>query len=683
MGKVVEKKKKKGRPSLLDLQKRNLREQQLQQQQLHKRNPNSNTNLTNPNPNPNSDSHRRLTRRNPNPDGIAERNNGEEEDDEDSIGNRREKKLKLFLRLPRGGSDFGSDSNGSADFGPGSNVWDKAERQNSGGKATDPPLEVLLDSGPTTPLPDKKLLVFILDRLQKKDTYGVFSEQVDPKELPDYHEIIEHPMDFSTVRMKVSSGAYATLEQFEKDVFLICSNAMRYNAPDTIYFRQARSIQELARKDFENLRQDSEDNEPELKPPVRRGRPPGKTSFKRLVGRLSLERAGSDFSSDATLATAGDNAGWCNSTHDQLRKAHDKAGITDASIRNSHGTRNGSLLKGLSKVGSKQFVFDENRRSTYKQPHQSVSGHEPTVLTTFDREKKQLISVGLHMELSYARSLARFAANLGPVAWKIASKKIEKVLPTGLKFGPGWVGENESQRLQLPLPSSSLSQLPTPSQSSSQPRVSPCITIPCESGSKGEKLSDTQEPSNNSSLDGSSRTPPSTNKSSDTTEGSETIKGTNYETRFSLLNGSGGIRSNPHIHLNQSPAIHSTVNNGFKFNSEFEFNLPSRVGNLVRSAGGVGNFSSEASTSSRMNDNVPSRNNIFIHSSMPANRLEAEGTKLLGSSNSINPGSSLPESGHKKLDSVPPDLNVRFQSPGSPVSGVLVDSQQPDLALQL
>lgn len=28
----------------------------------------------------------------------------------------------------------------------------------------------------------------------------------------------------------------------QEDVFLICSNAMQYNAPDTIYFRQVNSV---------------------------------------------------------------------------------------------------------------------------------------------------------------------------------------------------------------------------------------------------------------------------------------------------------------------------------------------------------------------------------------------------------------------------------------------------------
>lgn len=34
-------------------------------------------------------------------------------------------------------------------------------------------------------------------------------------QLPDYHEIIENPMDFETVRKKLDGGAYTNLELFE------------------------------------------------------------------------------------------------------------------------------------------------------------------------------------------------------------------------------------------------------------------------------------------------------------------------------------------------------------------------------------------------------------------------------------------------------------------------------------
>lgn len=56
--------------------------------------------------------------------------------------------------------------------------------------------------------------------------------------------------------------------------------------------------------------------------------------------------------------------------------------------------------------------------------------------------------VGLKTEYGYARSLARYAANLGPVAWRFANRRIDTVLPTGTEFGPGWVGENPEASLQ-------------------------------------------------------------------------------------------------------------------------------------------------------------------------------------------------------------------------------------------
>ena len=34
-------------------------------------------------------------------------------------------------------------------------------------------------------------------------------------QLPDYHEMIEHPMDFSTIREKLLNDSYSTLEDFE------------------------------------------------------------------------------------------------------------------------------------------------------------------------------------------------------------------------------------------------------------------------------------------------------------------------------------------------------------------------------------------------------------------------------------------------------------------------------------
>lgn len=53
------------------------------------------------------------------------------------------------------------------------------------------------------------------------------------------------------------------------------------------------------------------------------------------------------------------------------------------------------------KHGKKQFVLDENRRKTYTQSHQSVGGREPSVLTTFDAERKQLLAVRITLMLNF------------------------------------------------------------------------------------------------------------------------------------------------------------------------------------------------------------------------------------------------------------------------------------------
>ncbi|KAL5856255.1 hypothetical protein ACOSQ4_006057 [Xanthoceras sorbifolium] len=779
MGKVVEtkKKKKKGRPSLLDLQKRTLKEQQEHQQQHQlKNNNNSKTKAksNNSTPAPNSASNhkaataaaplRRSTRRNPNPsperDGEGDGDEDEEEEEEEEEGSRREKKLKLVLKLQK--SSLNSDSNNDAQsdsdenaesghrkrkinaIGGGSGDYQQGEKSISGTKPTNNNQGAAqLESGPSTPLPDKKLLLFILDRLQKKDTYGVFSEPVDPEELPDYREIIEHPMDFGTAKKKLNNGAYANLEEFEKDVFLICTNAMQYNAPDTIYFRQARSIHELAKKNFENLRQDSDDNEPEPKV-VRRGRPPTK-NFKKPPGRPSLERAHAEFSSDATLATGAENA--IRTSHDSRKGPlhSDKSGYADSSGR-LHGSRNDvlagswvenryerndevSMSKGYSiKHGKKQFVPDENRRNTYWQSQQSASGREPSVLTTFDAERKQLMAVGLHSDHGYTRSLARFAANVGPVAWRIASRRIERCLPPTVKFGPGWVGENDvvPQRplLQSSTPVGQLSSLQAFSLlenlcSDATPSTVELKEDKLTEKSEGETSSEKHLPSTHSALDDRLKKPVptsainssslsfATSSSEPCTENAKAVEGFNSHSGFNIQNTSkGAVKARPPFQSHQSSVIHPGMNG---FNGTYGFNLPGKMGKLIEAAKSAG-FSF---AQSQVLDAV-SRTNTNFAQPVTSNSLHSEDPKLADNSNTINPGRSMPVSEREasaaasilrhhppswqglspqakpdpklspqqKPDSVPPDLNVRFQSPGSPSSS-RVDTTQPDLALQL
>ncbi|XP_011041214.1 PREDICTED: uncharacterized protein LOC105137233 [Populus euphratica] len=685
------KKKKKGRPSLLELKKRSLRQQQQQQESPnYLENPNSlNSNPVLPN--------RRSTRRSSNsyaPEWIDGDDDDEEDDEDDE---RKEKKHKLLRGLNsqknnNQNSNTLAPSNSESNAGGGNHEEEtrrhkiSAVRLGSGDldekvlKGTDTLHGSSVEPGPTTPLPDKKLLVFILDRLQKKDTYGVFSEPVDPEELPDYFDIIENPMDFSTARKKLDEGAYTNLEQFEKDVLLICSNAMQYNSADTIYYRQARTMQEIAKKDFENLRQDSDDSEPQPKV-VRRGRPPGSGKLKNALERSPVDRVGPEASSDATLATGGDNNSLSNG-YNLRRSSSYKYQPADSLVRASHGSHNNenhstwlsewenefpaSVVKAVIKYGKKPFVLDENKRDTYKHP---LDSHEPSVLMTFDGELKQLMAVGLSSEHGYARSLARYAADLGPVVWRIASKKIESVLPTGFEFGPGWVGENKTM----------------------------------------EKHEVLNSPISDNHL---SRFQPATSSSRDATwtkeDMLEIVGGLNSKNELTTLNSAtGGTKSLPTVSIQQKPMIHPDMNG---FSVGFGYNSSSQMG-MARPVAPTGKFSLEKLhrvVPSQMFGAVPPSNSTFI--SMPGNNVnsnkampsETSGGLLrsgisaaLGSSSDSHTLRNAEFGGksswqgflpHHQQGTVPfpPDLNVGFMAPGSPTSSVPIGSpRQPDLVLQL
>lgn len=340
--------------------------------------------------------------------------------------------------------------------------------------------------------------------------------------------------------------------------------------------------------------------------------------------------------------------------------------------------------------------------------------------------------IGVLVEHGYARSLARFAANLGPVAWKIAAKKIERSLPSGVKFGPGWVGENDvTQQRTLLFPLQSPGQTSV-SQLVSAPANSSSVTTSHAVDPKVDKLSEKPEgdlsdknvpftttttaaaaaanttstsdghPSKSLPLSAStSSAPPPANRSPEPiTVKAESIEGLKPHAGFNMLNSSsiGGIRPRSPFPI-QGPILHPGMNG---FNG---FNLAAQMGKLTGSARPAGYNIQSPQILNRTSSNT-------LH---PANSINLEETKFSENRSTINPGSLLPNSRNEasalppppgyhprpswqglspqprpdsglspqqKPDSVPPDLNVRFQSPGSPSSS-RVDSTQPDLALQL
>jgi hypothetical protein len=71
----------------------------------------------------------------------------------------------------------------------------------------------------------------LLQRLMKHKHGWVFNEPVNAKALGlhDYHDIIKHPMDFGTIKARLSQNFYKSAREFAEDVRLTFQNAMTYN----------------------------------------------------------------------------------------------------------------------------------------------------------------------------------------------------------------------------------------------------------------------------------------------------------------------------------------------------------------------------------------------------------------------------------------------------------------------
>uniref|UniRef100_A0A3B4ZTQ4 Bromodomain-containing protein 2 n=1 Tax=Stegastes partitus TaxID=144197 RepID=A0A3B4ZTQ4_9TELE len=76
--------------------------------------------------------------------------------------------------------------------------------------------------------------------------------------LHDYHDIINQPMDLSTVRKKMDNGEYANAKEFAADVRLMFSNCYKYNPPLNEVVYMARKLQEVFEARFLKVPQESE-----------------------------------------------------------------------------------------------------------------------------------------------------------------------------------------------------------------------------------------------------------------------------------------------------------------------------------------------------------------------------------------------------------------------------------------
>jgi hypothetical protein len=69
---------------------------------------------------------------------------------------------------------------------------------------------------------------------------GIFSEPVPKDTFPEYYETIKTPMDYGTMQKKLERGEYRSALAMQKDLVLINSNCVKFNASDSDIVREAR-----------------------------------------------------------------------------------------------------------------------------------------------------------------------------------------------------------------------------------------------------------------------------------------------------------------------------------------------------------------------------------------------------------------------------------------------------------
>ncbi|KAJ8751523.1 hypothetical protein K2173_016754 [Erythroxylum novogranatense] len=262
---------------------------------------------------------------------------------------------------------------------------------------------------PTSGLSPQKwnqTLELILDILQRRDTHDIFAQAINPDVVYGYYGIVKEPMDFGTMRAKLWEGSYTSLELFERDVFLVCNNAMTFCSPATLFHVEARAISELAKQLFHILRTEPEKFESEY-----------------LGTRRRSDKRPRPESSD----------GHTSSKHPKQWDASSPA-----------FTASGNLPSSIPSSGPNEGNASETeRRGTYR-PQSSYVDEDQLSFASAVNAQKQL-QFNPDAGIGYRESLMRFAKDLGPIAQMVANRKLAQLPTQPSSFGV----DQPSSTLQL------------------------------------------------------------------------------------------------------------------------------------------------------------------------------------------------------------------------------------------
>ncbi|KFV18136.1 Bromodomain adjacent to zinc finger domain protein 2B, partial [Tauraco erythrolophus] len=100
---------------------------------------------------------------------------------------------------------------------------------------------------------DLAICSMILSELETHEDAWPFLLPVNLKLVPGYKKVIKKPMDFSTIRDKLSSGLYPNLEAFSLDVRLVFDNCETFNEDDSDIGRAGHNMRKYFEKKWTEM----------------------------------------------------------------------------------------------------------------------------------------------------------------------------------------------------------------------------------------------------------------------------------------------------------------------------------------------------------------------------------------------------------------------------------------------
>ncbi|KAG7580097.1 hypothetical protein FFLO_00068 [Filobasidium floriforme] len=72
----------------------------------------------------------------------------------------------------------------------------------------------------------------------------IFNAAVRASDAPGYYDVVKRPMDLKKIKANIKNGTIRTIDDFQRDLYLMFCNAMMYNKPTSEVHHMAEEMME-------------------------------------------------------------------------------------------------------------------------------------------------------------------------------------------------------------------------------------------------------------------------------------------------------------------------------------------------------------------------------------------------------------------------------------------------------